>query len=77
MRRSSSDRLKKHDESEWHLASVEERMLFLSAEQQGNVVEQIAKASQEENKENHELIKNLVPSLYFLVKNHITHTTMF
>ena len=44
------EQLKKHDESEWHLAAVEKRMLSLSTEQQGNVVEQIAKASEEEKK---------------------------
>ena len=70
------ERLKKHDESEWHLAAVEKRRLSLSAEQHGKVVEQITKASEEEKKENHELIKKLVWSLYFLVKNHIPHTTM-
>ena len=48
-------------------------MLSLSAEQLGNVVEQITQASEE----NHELIKKLVRSLYFLVKNHIPHITTF
>ena len=52
-------------------------MLSLSAEQHRNVVEQIAKASEEEKTENRELIKKLIQCLYFLVKNHIPHTTKF
>ena len=44
------ERLKKHDESEWHLAALEKRMLSLSAEQHGSVMEKIAKTSEEEKK---------------------------
>jgi len=34
-------------------------------------------ASEEEKKDNRELIKNLIQSLYFLVKHHIPYTTTF
>ena len=43
----------------------------------GSVVEQILSVSEEEKRQNWELIKKLIHSLYFLVKHHIPHTTMF
>ena len=69
--------LSKHDKSDWHVAAMEKRALSLSLTEQGTVIEQIVAASEEEKKENRELMKNLIRSLYFLVKFHIPHTTTF
>ena len=69
--------LTKHEKSDWHLAAVEKMAFSQSASQHGDVVEMIAAASQEERKENRELIKKLFRSLYFLVKHHIPHTTTY
>ena len=40
-------------------------------------MQQIVAAGEEEKKQNRELIKKLIRSLYFLVKHHIPHTTTF
>ena len=69
--------LAKHKQSEWHLAAIEKRVLSQSAEEHGDVMELIVTASEEEKKQNRELIKKLSRSLYFLVKHHIPHTTTF
>ncbi len=63
--------LTKHEKSDWHLAAVEKRALSQSAEEHGDVVEQIVRASDEEKKQNCETVKKLIRSLYFLVKHHI------
>ena len=69
--------LKKHEKSEWHLAAVEKKALSLSAQSHGDVVDIIVTPSEGEKKRNHELIKKLICSLYFLVKHYIPHTTTF
>ena len=69
--------LRKHELSEWHLASVEKKALSHSSVEQGNVVQQILSVNEEERKQNRELMKKLVRSLYFLVKHYIAHTTTF
>ena len=69
--------LRMHERSEWHMAAVKKQAMSLSTECSGNVVQQILAASEEEKKLNQELIKKLVRSLYFSVKHHIPHTTIF
>ena len=69
--------LTKHEKSDWHLAVVEKRVMSQSTKEHGDVVELIVAASEEEKKDNRELIKKLIRSLYFLVKHHIPHTTTF
>lgn len=69
--------LAKHDKSDWHKAAMEKQSLSLLTQKHGSVVEQIMSVSEEEKRQNRELIKKLVRSLYFLVKHHIPHTTMF
>ena len=66
----------KHDKSDWHKAAMEKQSLSLLSQKRGNVVEQSMSVSEVERQQNRELIK-LVRSLYFLVKHHIPHTTMF
>ena len=69
--------LRKHELAEWHLASVEKKALSHSSVKQGNVVQQILSVNEKERKQNHELMKKLVCSLYFLVKHYIAYTTTF
>ena len=69
--------LAKHEKSEWHLAATEKRALSQLTEKHGDVVEQIISVGEEERRQNRELIKKHTRSLYFLVKHHIPHTTMF
>ncbi len=45
--------------------------------ERGNVVEQIVAASEEQRRQNRDLLKKLIRSLFFLVKHHIPHTTTF
>ena len=56
---------------------MEKRALCLSSQKHGDVVEQIVAASEEEKKQNRELMKKLIRSLYVLIKHHIPHTTVF
>ena len=69
--------LAKHEKSEWHLASVEAHTLSEMSRKSGDVVEMMIIASEEEKKRNRELMKKLIRSLYFLVRNRIPHTTTF
>lgn len=69
--------LKKHQQSEWHLSAVEKYALFQLSQEHGDVVDLIISASEQDKKDNRELIKKLIRSLYFLVKHHIPHTTTF
>ena len=48
-----------------------------STEEHGNVMEQLEAATAEEKKQNSDIMKKLIRSLYFLVKHHIPHTTTF
>ena len=48
-----------------------------STEEHGNVMEQLEAATAEEKKQNRDIMKKLIRSLYFLVKHHIPHTTTF
>lgn len=68
--------LAKH-KSDWHKAAIEKRSLSLLSQKRGSVVEQILSVSEEERRQNRELIKKHIRSLYFLVKHHIPHTTTF
>lgn len=68
--------LRKHELAEWHLASVEKKIMFQSSVE-GDVVQQIMSVKEVERKQNHELMTKLIHSLYFLVKHHIAHTTTF
>ena len=69
--------LAKHNKSDWHKASVENQKLSLLHEKRGSIVEQIISVSEEEKQRNRTFLKKLVHSLYFLVKQHIPHTTTF
>ena len=69
--------LNNHEKSEWHLAAVEKGALNQSVQEHGDVVDIIVTASEEEKKQNRELMKKLIQSQYFLVKHYIPHTTTF
>ena len=71
--------LAKHNKSDWHKAAVENQKLSYSLlhEKRGGIVEQIISVSEEEKQHNRTFLKKLVRSLYFLVKQHIAHTTTF
>ena len=73
----ATELLDKHQKSEWHKASVEAQALADSARIHGSVVEQMVIASNEEKRKNHEVMKQLIRSVYFLVRNRIPHTTTF
>jgi len=73
----ATELLKKHEQSDWHLASVEAIALAESAGRKGDVVERTLAASEAERRRNQELIKQLTRSLYFLVKHRMPHTTTF
>jgi len=73
----ATERLKKHEQSDWHLASVEAIALAEAARRKGDVVERMLAASEAERRRNWELIKQLTRSLYFLVKHRMPHTTTF
>ena len=67
--------MNKHALSEWHKAAVEKEVFAKMAERHGDIIEGMVKVSEEERRRNLELIKKLVRSLYFLVKQRIPHTT--
>ena len=46
-----------------------------STEDHGNVMEQLETATAEEKKQNRDIMKKLIQSLYFLDKHHIPNTT--
>ena len=69
--------LAKHGKSDWHKAALEKQKLSLLTGKHGGVVEQIISASEEDKQHNRDFIKKLIRSLYFLVKQHIPHTTTF
>ena len=73
----ATELLDKHQKSEWHKASVEAQVLADSARVHGSVVEQMVIASNEEKRKNREVMKQLIRSVYFLVRNPIPHTTTF
>ena len=51
--------------------------MALLGQKTGNVLDRIIVASDEEKRRNHEVIKTLIRSLYFLVKHRVPHTTTF
>lgn len=61
----------------WHKAAIEKQKHFLLTEKHGGVVKQIISVSEEGKQHNRTCLKKLVYSLYFLVKQHIPHTTTF
>jgi hypothetical protein len=63
-----------HLKSYWHLAATEAKVLSQSMEEHGNVTKQIVAASEEERRQNRELLMKLIRSLYYLVKHYIPHT---
>lgn len=69
--------LTKHGKSKWHSASVEAHVLAEMSRECGDVVEMMLISSEEEKKRNREMMKKLIRSLYFLVRNRIPHTTTF
>ena len=68
--------LNKHENADWHLASVEVSVLAESAKRNGDVVERMLAAAEVERR-NRELMNKLIRSWYFLVKNCMPHTTTF
>ena len=69
--------LSKHVKSKWHLAAIEALAMSESAKQHGDIVDKMLAASEIERQQNHELLKKLIRSLYFLVRHCIPHTTPF
>ena len=69
--------LNRHEKSEWHKVAFEKHILAESAAKHGNILQRIARASEEDKRRNVELIKKLIRSLYFLVKHRMPHTTTF
>ena len=69
--------LAKYNKSDWHRAAVKKQKHSLLTEKCGGIVEQIISVSEEEKQCNRTFLKKLVRSLYFLVKQHIPHTTTF
>ena len=65
--------LVKHEKSDWHRAAVEKQAMA----QHGDVADLIIAATDQERRENRDLMKKIVRSLYFLIKHHIPHTTVF
>lgn len=73
----ATELLAKHEKSDWHRASVEASAMAEMAKKQGDIIEQMRSASEEEKRKNRALIMKLIRSLYFLVKHRIPHTTTF
>jgi len=74
----ATELLKQHDKSDWHLASVERQLMSsLASTSGGGICEIMLSIGEKEKEKNRILVKILLRSLYFLIKNHIPHTTMF
>ena len=73
----ATELLAKHEKGKWYLASVEAQAWSGLAEKHGDVMGQMLAASELERQQNRELIKELIRSLYFLVRHRIPHTTTF
>lgn len=75
----ATELLRQRGSSDWHRASLQAQAMSISlaGSSRGDVVERLATTSEKERKKNREIVKMLLRSLYFLVKNHIPHTTMF
>ena len=73
----ATELMNKHALSEWHKVAVEKEVFAKMAERHGDIIEGMVKVSEEKKRRNLELIKKLVRSLYFLVKQRIPHTTTF
>ena len=71
----ATELFKKHEQSDWHSASVQAQALAESAKRKGDVVQRMLAATEAEWRKNRELIKKLTSSLYFLVKHHMPHRT--
>ena len=63
----ATELLTKHEKSDWHRASVEASALAEMTKRQGDIIEQIHTASEEDKRKNREMLKKLIRSLYFLV----------
>ena len=66
-----------HEKSDWHIAAIERMVMSQSTEEHGNAIEQLEAATAEEKKQNRDIMKKLIRSIYFLFKHHIPHTTTF
>ena len=55
------------------MASVEAEVLAETTKKSGDVVESLFNASEKERIKNRDLMKQLISSLYFLIKHHIGH----
>ena len=66
----ATDLLKKHENSEWHIAALETQIMTELAKQSGDVMDMLVAASEEKKRRNRDLLKALIRSVYFLVKHH-------
>ena len=73
----ATELLTKHEKSDWHRVSVESSAMAEMVKKQGDIIEQMHGASEEEKRKNRAMIIKLIRSLYFLVKHRIPHTTIF
>ena len=70
----ATELLVKHEKGEW---SVEAQALSGLVEQHGDVLNLMLVASELERQQNRDLIKKLIRSLYYFVRNCILHKTTF
>ena len=73
----ATELLNKHEKSEWHKVALEKQMLAEAATIHGDILQRMARVSEEDKRRNLELIKKLIRSLYFLIKHRMPHTTTF
>ena len=73
----ATELLNKHDKSEWHKVALEKRMVVEGATIHGDILQRMARVSEEDKRRNLELIKKLIRSLYFLIKYRMPHMTTF
>ncbi len=74
----ATELLKQHEMSVWHLASVEVQvMASLASTSGGTIADRLIAIGEKERKNNRDVVKILLRSLYFLFKNSVPHTTMF
>ena len=73
----ATELLNKHEKSEWHKVAFEKHTLAEAAAKHGDILQRMARVSEEDKRRNPELVKKLIRSLYFLVKHRMPHMTTF
>ena len=63
----ATELLNKHEKSEWHKIAFEKNVLAEATAKHGDILQRMARVSEEEKRRNLELVKKLIRSLYFLV----------